>query len=237
MRQIFLHLIVLFCLSNAYGQHKTTAVSNLTADQINKLFPDSVKRSLDIDLPIVSVYKYADLAGNHYSILTETNDGMSSDTGDSIHQKIKVVTAIDLNGSISKIWEINDYIVKDERGETSISYWTNYIDFRDIDGDGLIDPIIVYSTKTDNGFSDGRVKILLYYKGQKIAIRALNGTLDGERKVTVDKAFYDLPVALQLAVKLEMEQMEQSGVVIFPRWREPMNHKKTNFDDRYERER
>ena len=79
----------------------------------------------------------------------------------------------------------------------SIWFWTKYCLFEDINKDRLIDPIFVYGTSGDNYTGDGRLKILIYYKDKKIAIRHLNGTIDFERKTKVDQSFYDLPVAIQ----------------------------------------
>ena len=97
----------------------------------------------------------------------------------------------------------------------------------------MADPIIVYGTTAVNGYGDGRIKIIIYYKGQKVAIRHQNGTLDFERETSVDKAFYALPVLLQTAVKQKMELMIKNKQAIFPAgWQLAMKNKKTTINER-----
>ena len=127
------------------------------------------------------------------------------------------IRAIDLKfekGNFQKIWEINDH-VKSDGDENSIWFWTSYFDFKDFDNDKLIAPIIVYGTNGMNGFDDGRIKFIIYYKGKKIAIRQQNGVLDDERKTEIDNSFYSLPQKLKDNIKAKMALMEKQGKAIF----------------------
>ena len=84
-----------------------------------------------------------------------------------------------------------------------------------------------------NGTADGRIKFVVNYKGQKITIRHQNGVLDFERETQVDKAFYGLPTALQMAVKQKMELMVKNGQAIFPAgWQAAMKAGKTSIHER-----
>ena len=96
-------------------------------------------------------------------------------------------------------WTITDFI---DETEKSISFWTRYLSLTDIDNDGYIDPIIVYGTKSLYGedFEEGRVKILVYYLGKKIAIRHQNSTIDDGRHTQIDKTFFYLPTKLKKKV-------------------------------------
>ena len=97
----------------------------------------------------------------------------------------------------------------------------------------MADLIIVYGTTALNGYDDGRIKIIIYYKGQKIAIRHQNGMLDFERETIIDKAFYSLPTGLQSAVKQKMELMQKNNQAIFPAgWQLAMKNKKTTINER-----
>lgn len=232
MRHIFTLSIALLCLTKTFAQKTTSTSKILTADQVTELFPDTVFKTLKINFPIFKVYNYADKKGQYYCILTESRDEITS-AKDTFNHKIKAVNVKANNGSFTKLWEINDHIIKNDNGETSIWFSTKYVDFKDYDQDGSADPIIIYSTSAANGLDDGRIKIIMYYKGQKISIRHQNGVLDFERETQVDKAFYDLPQSLQTNIKQKMELMVKNNHAIFPAgWQAAMKNKKTIFNER-----
>jgi hypothetical protein len=134
---------------------------------------------------------------------------------------------------LEKQWEINDFILK-EKDESSIWFWTKYCDFKDIDEDGIIDQILVFGTSGLNGYDEGRIKILLVYKGQKIVIRHQNGVLDFERNTQVDQAFYSLNLSLQNRIKEIMQKMIENNHAIFPYgWQDAMKKQKLKFDEKH----
>ncbi len=153
---------------------------------MTQLFPDSVRKSLNIHFPIFRVYKYADKAGLYYCILTESRNQITADK-DTFNYKIKAINVRKGVDSFSKVWEINDNIIKNDNDESSIWFWTKYVEFKDYNDDGLVEPIIIYGTSGANGYSDGRIKFIIYYQGQKVAIRHQNGVLDPERETQVDR--------------------------------------------------
>jgi hypothetical protein len=203
----------------------------LTRAQEKSLFTPAVKNELAITFPIFRVYRYSDQLGEHYFVCTESMDHINGD--DTSSYKIKGVHVAVTNGKLTKTWELNDFITHDEREERSIWFWTKYSGFEDYDKDGLIEPVIVYGTSGANGYSDGRVKILIYYKGQKVAIRHQNSDMDFGRETQVDKAFYNLPASLQTGVKHRMELIVEDQRAIFPNgWENAMQHKKTIINER-----
>ncbi len=133
-------------------------------------------------------------------------------------------------------WFISDFKLKQGKEiveETSIWFWTKYISLADIDKDGLSDPIIVYGTSGINGTQDGRIKILIFYKGAKRAIRHQNGILDSERNTQVDSVFYTLPVEIQGYVKGLMRKMMGDNKTLFPSgWEDALQKKKIKIDER-----
>jgi hypothetical protein len=152
---------------------------------------------------------------------------------DTFNNKIKAINVKVSKGSYVKLWEINDNIIKNDNDERSIWFWTKYIDFKDYDGDGLADPIVIYGTYAANGYDDGRIKFIIYNKGQKIAVRHQNGVLDFERETQVDMAFYGLSQSLQTSIKQKMELMMKNSQAIFPAgWQSAMKNKKTTFNER-----
>jgi hypothetical protein len=225
-------LIALVCLANAFAQKTTVTSEILTAKQVTELFSDTVRNTLNISFPIFRVYKYSDKAGLYYCILTESRNEITADK-DTFNHKIKAINVRTENGLFVKLWEINDNIIKNDYNENSIWFWTKYIEFKDYNGDGLTDPVIIYGTSAANGYDDGRVIFIIYCKGQKIAIRHQNGTLDFERETKVDKAFYDLPQSLQANIKQKIELMMENNQAIFPAgWQTAMKNKKTILNER-----
>ena len=232
MRHIFIFFITFLWLTNTFAQEKNLISEILTAKQVTELFPDTVRKTLNINFPIVRVYKYADKAGKYYFILSESRNEITADK-DTFNYKIKAISVKADNSSFRKLWEINDNIIKNDNDENTIWFWSKYIAFKDYDGDGLADPIITYGTSAANGYDNGRIKFIIYCKGQKISIRHQNGVLDFERETQVDKAFYDLPQPLQSAIREKMELMVKSEQAIFPAgWQTAMKNKKTNFNER-----
>lgn len=232
VRQILNLFIALTCVTNAFAQKPTNTFGMLTSKQVEELFPDTICNKLNINFPIFRVYEYADKTAQYYCILTESRNEITADK-DTLHHKIKAVNVKAEKGAFTKIWEINDNIIKNDNDETSIWFWTKYIDFKDYDEDGLADPIIIYGTSGANGYDDGRIKFIIYYKGQKVAIRHQNGDLDYERETQVDKSFYDLPQSLQSGIKQKMELMMKNNHAIFPAgWQTAMKNKKTTFNER-----
>jgi len=224
--------IFLVFFSNAYSQKNADSAYVLTPNQVNELFPDSILKSLNIDFPIFRVYEYTDETGKYFCIMTESGYDISPEK-DSLYNKIKAVNVKAVNDTCIKVWEINDNIIKEETDENSIWFWTKYVDFKDYDGDGLRVPVVIYGTSAANGFYDGRVIILIFYKGQKIAIRHQNSDLDFNRETTVDAAFYDLPESLQTTIEQKMVLMMKNGHAIFPRgWLTAMANKQTIINER-----
>ena len=231
MRYIFSLIIATVCFLNINAQQKRIITEILTSKQITELFSEPVRSSLNITFPIFRVYKYTDKADILYCVLTESQDKINAGK-DTLNSQIKAIQVKSENDQFIKLWEINDQLIKDKE-EKSIWFWTKYADFKDADADGLADPIIVYGTTALSGYDDGRIKIIIYHKGQKIAIRHQNGVLDFERETSVDKAFYALPAPLQTAVLQKMELMQKNKQAIFPAgWQLAMKNKKTTINEK-----
>nr|WP_199157476.1 hypothetical protein [Pedobacter sp. ASV2] len=237
--------IVFYCFSlliaicsgtKTYAQLTAQSSALLTDKQVSELFPNPVRAKIGIDFPIFRVYKYADKGGQYYCVLTESQDVVNKEK-DAFNKisnyKIKAINFKEQNGSLIKTWEINDNTQPNMHGEESIWFWTKYAQFSDFDHDGFIEPIIVYGTQGMNNYDDGRIKFIIFYKGQKIAIRHQNGVLDDERDTAIDKAFYTLPAKLQETIKEKMNLMVKNNHAIFPYgWQKAMQKKKTFFSER-----
>jgi hypothetical protein len=234
MNRKTLTLLFLFSTAVTFGQTKVLSSEILSQQETRKVFTDQVNKQLGINYPIRRVYRCTDRSGQFFIVLTESND-LKTGRKDTLHHHIKAHNFYMEKSGLLKNWEIVDAITKQPGSnemENSIWFWTKYTDFKDIDNDGLIDPVIIYGTSGMNHTDDGRIKILIYYKGKKFAIRHQNGTLDFERNTRVDKAFYTLPVKIQEHVKLIMKKMMDDGNAIFPYgWQKAMKAHKVFFDE------
>ena len=232
MTRIILSILTVVLFNTIYAQKPVATPGILSSKQIDMIFPDSVKHRLGITYPVYRVYQYSDRSGKYYCILTESSDSVNH-KGDTLNHFIRAVTCKIGSGGLEKIREMNDQVTEGPNEEDNIWFWTKYIEFADYDNDGLVEPLIIYGSTGMNGHDDGRIKFLIYYKDQKIAIRHQNGVLDFERETRVDKGFYLLPLRLQSSVKQKMGEMEKRDQAIFPRgWQAAMKERKTVFNER-----
>lgn len=228
----------LFCFITVLLFAKTDTVQGqiLTPQQTAEFFTPDLNKQLGITYPIRRVYNCTDKSGQFFIVLTESND-LTATRKDTLHHNIRMFRFDQNKNKLLKSGEMYDHIGKNLDGsgmENSIWFWTKYCGFTDVDHDGWIDPIIVYGTSGPNHTDDGRIRILIYYKNQKYAIRHQNGTLDFERNTRIDKSFYSLPLSLQKHVKQLMQTMTDNGHAIFPyNWQTAMKNRKLYFDENH----
>lgn len=190
------------------------SVTILSKQQTDQLLSAQLKKTFNIAFPIFRTYKYTDKSGEYYMVLTESNDKITADTAgkDTISYKIRAVNLKRSPGGLIKQWEMNDFIIKNhEYGEMEerIWFWTKYSSFTDIDHDGLVEPILVYGAAGINGYDDGRIKILTWYKGKKVAFGFQNSVSDYGRDTQYDDALNHLPKTIQQHVFGLLERIEK----------------------------
>ena len=232
-------LALLFSVNLLFGQPPTAGTPHselLSRADIDRIFNDGVKKQFNIDFNIFKVFKCDDKSGRFYIVLIEKYNGINEEN-DTLHTKIRGINFLSTPNGLLKQWELNDFTIKQVNEgdmETSIWFWTKFSEFNDVDKDGLIDPIIIYGTAGMNMYDDGRIKILVYYKGKKIAIRHQNGVLDGQRFTQVDEDFYTLPQVIQNHVKAIMKNLQDKQFAIFPDgWQNAMAKHKLKFDEKH----
>jgi hypothetical protein len=181
----------------------------LTPSQVAAIITDSVKTEFKIAYPIFRVYHYTDRSGQYYCVLTESDDSVvkNGDDKDTISHALKAVDLKLDQGKLTKAWEINDHIIKNENEETTIRFMTRFSEFKDYDGDGIIEPLIIYGTRGANGYEDGRIKFILYYKGRKFAMRYQGSTFDGQRSEEYDA---NMPKPLEDAFQRKMQEISKA---------------------------
>lgn len=233
MKKIYTLACLLFLAWQANAQSDSTSSQILSKAETEDFFTAAFKKKNLISFPIFRAYTYKDKSGSYYVALSESQDQIK--VKDTINNTIKAFNFKVDKGTALKKWEINDFKLPETKGEeteSSIWFWTKYCEFNDLDGDGLIEPIVVYGTFGINGYDDGRLKILTYYKGQKTAIRHQNSVTDQGRKTQIDLTFYNLPAKVQAHVKELMAKMEKNNHAIFPSgYLEKMGKKATQISN------
>lgn len=232
MKTLFLSFLLVLATNLCIGQIKTFGI--VSTVEVNKIFSADVKKKFGITYNIYRVYRYGDSGGTYLMAMTE-NIAKITTKKDTITDKIKGVFFKENGSIIEKQAEIVDFTIKQATSseqEKTMSFWSKYCVFEDLDNDGMIEPIIVYGTKGINNYGDGRIKILTFYKGKKISIRHQNGVLDSERNTQIDAAFYDLPEAIQKKVATMMNNITTNDNGIFPAgWEEAMRNRKTKITE------
>ena len=207
------------------------SVKILSNQEVDSVFTQSVKSELNLDYEIFRVYEYFDQAGKHFLVLTE-NRLLEVDAREQqmpMNDKISGVMVTEFQGRFRVDRRMFDFTLPEGNevdDEDSIFFMTKYVSLSDVDGDGLIDPILVYGTGTrgwNNGtgtsrgwnIDNGRIRILVYHLGVKRAIRHQNGTLDWERITRVGDGFCKLPAPIIERARTIMGQMEENDHAIF----------------------
>lgn len=195
------HYILFLVLSySTFGFSQKIESYRLDKEQI-------IERELNglSDFPIYKAFEYSDKGGVYELILCENQKNISKK--DTLNTKIQAICAVNDHGGFLEKWRINDLL---ESTETTIWFWTKYCSTKDLDGDGYIDPVIVYGTRDEND-EIRRLKIITVHKNKKYVIRAVESVFDEGRSFKKDKEWNLLPLKIKtyvtnLAVKLRKEQ-------------------------------
>lgn len=191
----------LFLLHSIFGFSQKTESSILDKEQIKQRELQNLS-----DFPIYRAYEYQDKGGVFELILCENQTNKK----DTLNTKIQAICGMNDHGGFLEKWRINDLLEDYEPKETNIWFWTKYCSIKDIDGDGYIEPVIVYGTRNEND-EIRRVKIITVYKNKKYVVRAVECDLDICRSFKKDSNWNSLPQKIklyvdQLVVKLRKEQ-------------------------------
>ncbi|WP_316635539.1 M949_RS01915 family surface polysaccharide biosynthesis protein [uncultured Flavobacterium sp.] len=195
--------VFLFLLNSIFAFSQKIESYPLDKEQI-------IQRELNeiSDFPIYRAFEYSDKGGVTNLVLTENQKNISKK--DTLNTKIQAICAMNDHGGFLEKWRINDLLEDCIPKETTIWFWTKYCSTKDLDGDGYVDPVIVYGTKTEYN-EIRRVKIITVYKNQKYVIRAVECDLDDCRTFKKDQNWNALPQKIktyldQLVIKIRKEQ-------------------------------
>ena len=167
------------------------------------------------ELPVFRRYCYSDKAGSHVLLLGEKQDlPFPEEKLSSAIQAALYKVGAD-GGSLTPEWSIRDFAGKEEAG---LNFRSKLIELADIDGDGLVDPVLVYRFFEPDGADRivnddfvGRIKIVAFHQGRKATIHAITGNLDGDRKTTANANYFALPKPVQQHLVKKMAAMYSAG--------------------------
>ncbi len=159
-----------------------------------------------IAMPLSNAFELKDKGGSYNLFLFE--DGKIISKNISLNSKIFAVCHLEDHGGFLEQWKINDFIESPK--ENNIWFLKEYCQLKDIDGDGFIEPVIVYGTASQNDKFE-RIKIITIYKNKKYVIRAQVCVLNNCRTIKKDANFNKLPKSVtdyieKLLSKLRNEQ-------------------------------
>ena len=192
-------VLFLFLLNSIFTFSQKITSQKLTKEEI-------IKRDLNevSDFPIYRAIEYSDKGGVYDLVLTENRKVISKK--DTLNTKIQAICVMNDHGGFLEKWRINDLLEDYTPKETNIWFWTKYCSTKDIDGDGYIEPIIVYGTRNEDD-EISRVKIITVYKNKKYVIRAVECDLDYCRSFKKDANWNLLPQKIKISVDKLVEKI------------------------------
>ncbi|MBW1294517.1 M949_RS01915 family surface polysaccharide biosynthesis protein [Aquimarina litoralis] len=207
----------------------TFLVRKLSKKEMNTIFDDNRQIQLGISNDVYQVYAYNDKSGVYYLLLTDHRNGISEEK-DTLYDNVYGMSVRVDKNKFKKRSTIKGEI--DGDWESSIGFWNQYSQLFDFDGDGSVDPIIVYGTTTQNNYVDGRIRIIAYHNKSRITIKHQNSEIPDGRLTKINKKFYTFPKSIQEAVKETMRAMSKNGHAVFADdWEKSMENKAVRLEN------
>lgn len=126
------------------------------------------------------------------------------------------------DGTLVPLWTIRDKAGQYEAGAWFSQHLT---EFPDLEGNGVLTPILVVrfvpeqddphaEDPVKSGPFQGRLKLILFHDGTKVAVRAVTGELDDERHTTATDSYFALPLAWRRHVQGLLRQWHGERVFV-----------------------
>lgn len=191
-------------------------VSCLAKDEILAKYSSRVKSNIGLsDYQISYVFSYEDAGGSYQVVLGESAYNNFSKMQDRaiFNDAIKGVLCKEEGGYLLKRVEMEDKIWM--KGNLfDLRFLPQYTHIDDIDADGFVDPVFVYSTYGMKGYDEGQVSICLIYKSK---IFAINLQHDGSKKNAFISGSSDVrffPEAIKKHLILLIEKLQEDKICI-----------------------
>ncbi|MFZ6640908.1 M949_RS01915 family surface polysaccharide biosynthesis protein [Undibacterium sp. TC4M20W] len=210
-----LFLLLLAC-SSPFAWAQSKGANTICKNDAMLMHPATLKK-LNIQLPVSQHYCYSDQTGNYVLYLAEEQDVEYQ--SENLSNNIAAYQfRIEDDQSLT-----NPIIIRDKaaRNDTGVAFRQKLIEFADIDGDGRIEPILVYRFYLDDDAKInydpyfGHLKIIMLYKGEKVVIRASTGPYHGDAFTTASENFFSLPKSVQEYLARKMKKMSEDKLFAF----------------------
>ncbi|WP_332878377.1 hypothetical protein [Massilia sp. S19_KUP03_FR1] len=166
-------------------------------------------KAAKVALPVFDHFCYRDSSGDYVVYLTESRD--RSYDGEALSSKIGAyLFKINAGPTLMARGTVSDGAPE---GMAGMQWWPKLTELSDIDGDGLVDPVLVYrfyakdSGKMLSDPYEGGLKMIVFHRHAKAAIRAITGNLDLQRSTTASAPYFKLPPVLQMHLVRKMNRM------------------------------
>jgi hypothetical protein len=211
-----LHVLALACLAlvATVGHAQPKPAANECPASAPFLSAGALKAA-GFELPVFKRYCYTDKSGSYALVLGEKQDLAFAEEKLSSAIQATLYRIDGGNNALAGQWSIRDFAARDEAG---VNFRSRLIELADLDGDGLVDPVLVYrffnpldAEHIDNDDYVGRLKIVTFHKGSKATIHAITGHLDGERSTVGNSNYFALPKAVRQHLVKKMSAMYSAG--------------------------
>lgn len=166
-------------------------------------------KTAKVTLPVFDHFCYRDSSGDYVVYLTESRDRRYD--GETLSSKIGAyLFKINAGPTLALKGTVSDGALA---GMAGVHWRPKLIELSDIDGDGLVDPVLVYrfyageDGKVLNDPYEGGLKMIVFHRDAKAAIRAITGNLDLQRSTTASAPYFKLPPVLQKHLVRKMKRM------------------------------
>lgn len=203
--------------------HIPARLNNQNRAELIQQMPVRVQGNIGLSTySIKYIFQYNDRDGNHAIILGESPYSYFNSKQDRpvFNNVIKAVYCKEEDGFLMKRAEIEDRI-NTSSNLFDIRFMPQYIYLDDINGDGLTDPIITYSSMGSNGYADSRTRISLLYKKNIITIDIQNLSGKKHSEINISTHFHLLPLSIKDKLKSIVKDLNYDGIcVLSDNWSE-----------------
>ena len=198
----------------------------LSPKEATEILSDSLKSEYNLKDPLYKIYAYSDKSGNYLEIFNEQKGLYTLGRNDTAISKTIALNLKMEEGRMSKNWILETEVLPDfVVGVQDIHFLYDLFEFRDMDGDSVVEPIVVDQTLT-------ATTITIIYKGQDISIEHQFKGSDFNTLI-IDKTFYSLPPIITSELRNKLQLLAFSTKNELPKgWQKGMKKQKISIRER-----
>lgn len=194
-------------ITDTINNKAKSIVEAIDANAFSEKFSNYDRRELSLFLPITKVLEYTSLDERYYAVFTE--DNVLKYTPDYPNSRINFYILKKINDNAKQhsmspnfkvehhISENNSVYTKFDKDNTRHKFLSDYCNFKDIDKNGSIDPIIVTQS-----FSDYRKLTNFYvFQGEQMIPLSIYSEVESINELYISPSFYTLSIQKQDYIK------------------------------------